>query len=38
MNVTVVKLVQLSKIPNLSDMYGENFIYKTSVSNLMVNT
>ena len=31
------KLVQLSKIPNLSDMYGENYGYKTSVSNLMVN-
>ncbi len=30
-------LVQLSKIPNLKDMYGLNYGYKTSVSKLMVN-
>ena len=30
-------LVQLSKIPNLKDMYGIDYGYKTSVSNLMVN-
>ena len=30
-------LVQLSKIPNLKDMYGSNYGYKTSVSNLMIN-
>ena len=30
-------LVQLSKIPNLKDMYGVDYGYKTSVSNLMVN-
>ena len=30
------KLVQLSKIPNLQDMYGPEYGYKTSVSNLMV--
>ncbi len=30
-------LVQLSKIPNLKDMYGPEYGYKTSVSNLMVN-
>ena len=30
-------MVQLSKIPNLKDMYGLNYGYKTSVSNLMVN-
>ena len=29
-------LVQLSKIPNLKDMYGADYGYKTSVSNLMV--
>ncbi len=29
-------LVQLSKIPNLKDMYGPEYGYKTSVSNLMV--
>ena len=29
-------LVQLSKIPNLKDMYGPDYGYKTSVSNLMV--
>lgn len=29
-------LVQLSKIPNLKDMYGSNYGYKTSVSNLMI--
>ena len=28
-------LVQLSKIPNLKDMYGPEYGYKTSVSNLM---
>ena len=30
-------LVQLSKIPNLKDMYGSDYGYKTSVSQLMVN-
>ena len=30
-------LVQLSKIPNLKDMYGADYGYKTSVSKLMVN-
>ena len=30
-------LVQLSKIPNLKDMYGSDYGYKTSVSNLMIN-
>ena len=30
-------LVQLSKIPNLKDMYGSDYGYKTSVSKLMVN-
>jgi len=30
-------LVQLSKIPNLKDMYGPDYGYKTSVSNLMIN-
>ena len=30
-------LVQLSKIPNLKDMYGIDYGYKTSVSKLMVN-
>ena len=29
-------LVQLSKIPNLKDMYGSQYGYKTSVSNLMI--
>ena len=29
-------LVQLSKIPNLKDMYGPDYGYKTSVSNLMI--
>ena len=29
-------LVQLSKIPNLKDMYGADYGYKTSVSRLMV--
>ena len=29
-------LVQLSKIPNLKDMYGSEYGYKTSVSNLMI--
>ncbi len=29
-------LVQLSKIPNLKDMYGADYGYKTSVSKLMV--
>ena len=29
-------LVQLSKIPNLKDMYGPEYGYKTSVSSLMV--
>lgn len=29
-------LVQLSKIPNLKDMYGSDYGYKTSVSKLMV--
>jgi NDP-4-keto-2,6-dideoxyhexose 3-C-methyltransferase len=29
-------LVQLSKIPNLKDMYGSQYGYKTSISNLMV--
>ena len=29
-------LVQLSKIPNLKDMYGPQYGYKTSVSKLMV--
>lgn len=31
------ELVQLYKIPNLKDMYGPNYGYKTSVSKLMVN-
>ena len=31
------KLVQLNKIPNLKDMYGKDYGYKTSVSNLMIN-
>ena len=30
-------LVQLSKIPNLKEMYGSEYGYKTSVSKLMVN-
>ena len=30
------KLIQLSKIPNLKDMYGPKYGYKTSVSKLMV--
>ena len=30
-------LVQLKEIPRLKDMYGKNYGYKTSVSNLMVN-
>ena len=30
-------LVQLSKIPDLKDMYGSDYGYKTSVSKLMVN-
>ena len=30
-------LVQLLKIPNLKDMYGSQYGYKTSVSNLMIN-
>ncbi len=30
-------LIQLSKIPSLKDMYGPEYGYKTSVSNLMVN-
>ena len=30
-------LVQLSKIPNLKDMYGPKYGYKTSVSKLMIN-
>ena len=30
-------LVQLSKIPSLKDMYGPQYGYKTSVSDLMVN-
>jgi NDP-4-keto-2,6-dideoxyhexose 3-C-methyltransferase len=30
-------LIQLSKIPNLKDMYGPQYGYKTSVSNLMIN-
>ena len=34
---TNCNLVQLSKIPNLKDMYGPEYGYKTSVSNLMVN-
>ena len=34
---TNCNLVQLSKIPNLRDMYGPEYGYKTSVSNLMVN-
>ena len=34
---TYCDLVQLSKIPNLKDMYGPDYGYKTSVSNLMVN-
>ena len=34
---TYCDLVQLSKIPNLKDMYGPEYGYKTSVSNLMVN-
>ena len=29
-------LVQLAKIPNLKDMYGPEYGYKTSVSNLMI--
>ena len=31
------KIVQISKIPNLKDMYGKDYGYKTSVSNLMIN-
>ena len=31
------KLVQLDKIPNLKDMYGKDYGYKTSISNLMIN-
>lgn len=31
------KLVQLNQIPNLKDMYGKDYGYKTSVSNLMIN-
>ena len=31
------RLVQLSKIPNLSDMYGPEYGYKTSVSKYMIN-
>lgn len=30
------ELVQLNKIPNLKDMYGKHYGYKTSVSNLMI--
>ena len=30
-------LVQLKKIPSLKDMYGKDYGYKTSVSNLMIN-
>ena len=33
----ICKLVQLNKIPNLKDMYGKDYGYKTSVSNLMIN-
>ena len=29
-------MIQLSKIPNLKDMYGSQYGYKTSVSNLMI--
>lgn len=31
------KLVQLSKIPPLQDMYGQNYGYRTSLSPLMIN-
>ena len=31
------KLIQLSKIPGLKDMYGPKYGYKTSISNLMIN-
>ena len=30
------KLIQLSKIPGLQDMYGSTYGYKTSISGLMV--
>ena len=30
------KLIQLSKIPNLKDMYGPEYGYKTSMSNFMI--
>ncbi len=30
------KLIQLSKIPGLKDMYGPKYGYKTSISNLMI--
>ncbi len=33
----ICDLVQLSKIPNLKDMYGPEYGYKTSVSKLMIN-
>ena len=29
-------IIQLSKIPNLRDMYGPEYGYKTSMSNLMI--
>ena len=32
------KLIQLSKIPGLKDMYGPKYGYKTSISNLMDKT
>ena len=31
------QLIQLYKIPNLKDMYGKHYGYKTSISNLMIN-
>ena len=31
------KLVQFSKLPPLSDMYGQTYGYRTSLSNLMIN-
>ena len=31
------QLVQFSKLPPLSDMYGQTYGYRTSLSNLMIN-
>ena len=31
------QLIQLDKIPNLKEMYGKHYGYKTSISNLMIN-